>query len=581
MVAPTLDWLEGFEHRADTTGISSGTGIWAALTRAGGTSYIAGRLGGAAIRLVEDGTTATNVRQDIPNSAMRVLAGWFKLPSGAPSVDRSDIITVHNAGGTKVAGVSIRTSGNGSFIEAEAATGTRQQGPAITDTGWHLLELKIDVSGTTWKVDWRVDRVAQTQATQGSHTADVSATIRFGSNTAAHTATVAWDDVIGSVTGTDYDNSTYWPSSSGDLLSKGWIIAISTPSGEGTDVLGTTNQVRNAAGTTSNLYQEVDDWVNGAAAADTTTYVTYASTTQGDAASNYAEVALTDLPSGVAAVWAVVGNAAMTAAGNNADAMIVRVVDSAGTTLSDIVNGDVSNASNLEYYRTNALVTVPANGWLTDFNGCKIRIGLSSDTNPLPRASAVGLQFVYPVIQRTVAQSADAVIQKTATKTHSTDAITQRTGTLTQQADALLKATLTRTQAADAVVKKTLTVTQAADAIIERTASLSQLADAEVLAREAVAHATDAVLLVTEAATQLVDAVALATGVVAQDADAIVLVVGSATQDADAVLVAGVTSVQQQADAVLLVTLVATHDTDARIVSATPTTRRVIVIIGG
>jgi hypothetical protein len=321
---------------------------------------------------------------------MRVFCGWVKITAN-PVVDNATILTINNAAATTVAQLRVRTVANGGLITARATTGVgAQNGPNICDGAWHFVELKLNTSGASAILDWRVDRVAYTQSSNTLASANTDR-INFGSQTAAEDTTTCWDDCIGSVTAADFDNSTYWPSPFFSTTA-GYRIVMANPSAEGTDDTGTNNVVNQAGTQGSTMWQSVDDWITGAADGNTT-YLTYQSTTLGDAASNWAEVLLDDKPVGISEIWAACGLAASISASTTASSMLVRVWDQDGSaSLGDVVPGDISELTT-KYHRL--MLTTPASGWLSAFNNLRIRIGISGDTNPLPRITAVGIQYVH------------------------------------------------------------------------------------------------------------------------------------------------------------------------------------------
>jgi hypothetical protein len=398
---PTLVYLEGFESQVISEATPpSGTGVWQsvnATTPATAFTHVAGRVDGSALHIIEDGVAETDIRADTPATQTFVFHGWFRMPSGAPVLDRSGIMGINSAAGGNMVRVQVRSAANGGTVEMQTGGGTRQTSIDVTDAAWHLLEFEFDSSvvgdGTTWTVDWQVDGTAEPQTSDAGNSATNSVRLFFGSPTATHNAVVEWDDVMVSNTSADYPLT--------DALSAGSdvYVAASNPSGNGDvtqlDVGFPSNAVVNQVPNGTNLYQSIDDWATGVA--DDTTYVTYSSTTTNGAASNYYGSAMDNLPADTADVWGVVGHAACFASATGGDNLTVRVVDSGGTNLGDIVAGDVSETT-LRYFRS-SMLTAPSGGWLTDFDGCQVRIGLSSDTNGNPRCSAVMLQAAVVIAQ--------------------------------------------------------------------------------------------------------------------------------------------------------------------------------------
>lgn len=391
---PTPDVLEGFEHAvADDASVPSGTGLVSSITGTG-FSFVTGFNGGKALRITQPAGTATNWRQDWPTAQFRAFAGRFRLPSGAPSVDESNIFGINSPTGTNMVRGTVRSAANGGFMRMQVGGGTRQTTNIdVTDGEWHLLECMLTSNDVTWNLDWYVDGTHFTDVTDGGNSATDSSRIFFGSATSTHDYTVDWDDVIGSVTGSGSDHPIV---TSALTVGQNYYIFGSNPNADGTPVLNSdspTNSNTIIAEAPGSMFSKVDDW---ATTIDTSTYITYTSTVTGAAAGNYVEVELANLPTGTVDVWGVMGNAACFAAGTGTNNMTVRVVDSSGTQLTDIVAGDVSETS-LRYFR--ALIAAPGSGWFSGFNGVKVRIGFSSDTNALPRCSAVMLQALLVYAQ--------------------------------------------------------------------------------------------------------------------------------------------------------------------------------------
>ncbi len=377
---PTLVEVIGFEARADTQTNPSGSPYWDAVTGSG-LSYVAGRLGGWALKITEDGLAATTARRNIASTTDLIvtLYGWGTTP--LPTTN-SDILSVSTSTGGMVAHFALGTSGN---LRATAGFGTAQVGPVVTDGLPHRLDAHINTNGATWTVDWYVDGVAQTQATVAGTAGTGIARIVFGSSTNAHNATWTWDDCILSVTPADFPMSQFI--GAGQAL---WVQRL-TPNLEGSDHpdIGVPSNAVTLTGAAQG-YQVLDELATGSAAAGT--YVSYTSITTGGAAQNYFEVQLTDKDPLTTEVWAVSGAAACSSAAAGTNNLTVRVMDLTGVAvqLTDIVSGSTNNATAISYYT--ALVSPPPSGWMNGLNNARIRVGISSDTNPLPRCHAVVLE---------------------------------------------------------------------------------------------------------------------------------------------------------------------------------------------
>jgi hypothetical protein len=372
MTAPTLVGVEGFEHQSDNAAAGR---VFSTYNNPTKLSYVAGRLGGYALKVIEDGATATYAERTFAAASKDFdIAGWFKMAAAPASA--SSILRVATAGSTAAI---LQVETDGTLTCRSGATGPNS-GINVCDGAWHLVELKLNTNPNPRTVDWRINGVAQTQATQSVVSATMTL-LQWGSVTAADTATVTWDDMLVSNTAADFDSKN-WTSN--------YAVLASYPNAEGTDVLGTTNAIVNEVGGNTSLYTKVDDLATGAA--NTSDYITYSSITTGDAASNYAEVAMGN--AGGATIWGVDAVGITFAGSAAANVMICRAVDAAGTGIGDFSTGS-TGATTLIY--KHLFLTTPANGWTADFDGCKVRIGFSTDTNPLPRCSAIVFQYAVPV----------------------------------------------------------------------------------------------------------------------------------------------------------------------------------------
>ena len=354
---------------------------------------------------------------------------------------------------------------------------------------------------------------------------------------------------------------------------------------------------------TATRTQSADARISGIAT-DDSDYITYTSTTLGDAASNFAEVTFEDATEPtIWAVQAVVAVESASSTGTNAG--VTRIVDGSGATVVDIFSGDMSEDT------TTTLVKLVPGTWTTSgLNALKARMGFATDTNPLPRWVAVQLQYATPEPTFTISQLTSAIVKKTATRLHSSDAliykrstrvqsanaIVLKTATRTHNTSAIILKTATRTHSTSAIVKKTATVTHSTDAIVKKTTTRVQSADARVLKTDNRSHATSAIILKTATKTHGTDALIYlrSTRVQAADAevqrtqtrtqgvDTFIDIPGFVTQSVDAVIatlartishstdadVQKTTTVAGSADAVVKKTLPVAQDQDAVVLSS-------------
>jgi hypothetical protein len=267
----------------------------------------------------------------------------------------------------------VNTSGQ---LQARITAGGPLQtySPSIADNVYHRLDAHVDSSGTTWTLSWSVDGVAQTDSTEGGHSASDSGRCRVGAQDGSTTGTltIIVDDLVMSATAGDYPIG---PHSVYALL----------PNADGTHNAGT-NTIEDNAGTdivSPNAFPLMDEW-----APNTTDYVQQSAIGTG----NYAEVGFQD--SSDATVWGVEAIAALFSAGTNANSATTRIVDSTNATLVDVYAGDMSETS-LHYRR--AIVPAPGGTWdAGELSGVKARVGFASDVIDVPRWSALMLQYAVP-----------------------------------------------------------------------------------------------------------------------------------------------------------------------------------------
>lgn len=379
---PTLIDLDGHQHGVFATSqAGSGfIGTYDAIGRAAGISLDATIkrhiLQAGTLKIVEDGTTATNVRRTIAAGNKIIVASFYVRCAAAPS-GTSAIFQL--PGPTNNGVVSITSAG---LVQARVQTGTgRNSAASIVDGLWHRIDLKFDASGTTYTLDVQVDGTAITQATLASQTAaDITGWVQ-GSLTNADNATIWLSDAWVSATSGDYPMGEH-------------LCMPLFPTGEGTETLGTTNKIQDEAAGQTNLYQKVDDWLAAAGPPGTSEFVTYASTTLGDAASNFAEFTLSD-PIAAIAVVDVLGIIAGFANGTGADTADTQVLTAHAGTLIDHIGNLIDysgSATVLGYYRQK--LARPAGGWdATKLAAAIVQWGRSTDTNAIPRLKALMLEY--------------------------------------------------------------------------------------------------------------------------------------------------------------------------------------------
>jgi hypothetical protein len=107
------------------------------------------------------------------------------------------------ATGTTATTAQLRYNGAGNW-EGGLSGATFQTGPAMAEGTWYLVETRFDVSATTYKLDWWINGVAQTQATKTAQTIGTVGKARLGMGTAGINMTAYYaHPMYGSCANTD------------------------------------------------------------------------------------------------------------------------------------------------------------------------------------------------------------------------------------------------------------------------------------------------------------------------------------------------------------------------------------------
>ena len=370
---PTLGIIDGLGHQSLST---SGGGIWNTTGATGAFSFdtTIKHDGLCSVKMVQTGASEPILAKNVtPNQNVFVASLRFRVAT-APSVKSAFCRCFAGSTASRTVYFYVNTDGT---ISAQLGGGTERVGPNVADGNWHLLQYRYTSAATPNTCDWRVDEVDQTQTSDGS--GGQVATFRLiGGNGTAGTLTIWVDSFIASYTSGDY------PIASHEVLD---IVAT----GDGTHV-GGTNVIEDDAGTDivtpgyTTAWQKIDEWP----AVDTNDHIRQFAT----GASNYAECTLTDTTA--SAVWDAHGYLAyMSAGASPANAGVARVVLSDGTTVDDILSGDMSETS---IFFASKLLTRPAGGWTpSNFNASLLRVGFSSDAAPVPHWDAILLAVAVPV----------------------------------------------------------------------------------------------------------------------------------------------------------------------------------------
>jgi hypothetical protein len=397
---PTLVEVEGFEHQIKAVNATATMDppLWGVSSDAGNRiSFVTGRDGiGKAMRIAPDGTNQARVQRTLTTpGTLFVHSIYIRLnstPTGANcrcylvSADQIAII------GINTSGAIIATWGGG--------TGpTTVTGPSLTDGLWHRVDIRVNTSPATHTIEWSVDGSAQTNSTTGGVASSNITSFTCGTNQTTSTASFDLDDLVISATTGDH------PLGAHTVYSK-------VPSADGSYAQVGTNIMENAStgvdiSASEPAWSKLDEWpvTTGLNNADSVT-------SKASGATNYAEVTFSARPSyATSTAWGVTAIVAHQSDTVGANTGISRIVDSAGTTLTDIFSGDMSEIT--EHY-TRRIITAPAGGWTTtNLDGVKGRVGFGTLQPGEPEWLALMLQVATPDIPTVNGTASPSVVART------------------------------------------------------------------------------------------------------------------------------------------------------------------------
>lgn len=375
-------FLTGFEYGSTPTQNGSGLAENVTGTPTLVTSPV--HSGVYAMKLTLDGATAQYMRMPITGTPqIGVVRFYLRLnavASAAWPIASFHFLTAAGSGNFEIT--------TGRVLRATIGAGAAQTGPTLTLDQWYCVEGRMNITGTTWTLDWRVDGVDYTQATlSGQATTDSIIYFRFGSSTASlNTGVCFFDDYIYSETSADY------PFGPGKT-------AIIVPVADGTHVAGT-NIMEDQAGADIGVvtaWNLIDDIPMSTA----TTYIRQLAIGTG----NYAEILFGDIQRNdiiVIAAMAVLAYTSETTSANNGGCIISADGFSTSTTvwgapgaLSDYSDGSTSNL----FYKSAKLANVNN---LSAVNNLKARMGYSGDATPDPYWINLAVEVAYYEISNVV-----------------------------------------------------------------------------------------------------------------------------------------------------------------------------------
>lgn len=374
-MAPTLVHVDGFELQLQSNSAfaAGGTALCSITSSTVSTSVV--KHGAASLQIpFLNGTTSRLTRAEPAGRRTYVCSFYVNLAT----LPGSSFLILGQCAGPSSAPTLVYDSASARFGMKWTLGATTYFGPGAVVAGrWYLIDWKFDVSGSTFTQTARCDGNLGTEATLTiAGTAGDITTMQLGTaNTNQGTANVNFDDWIYGTTLADYPYGEHTV----ELLKP---ISDGTHSTTGTNVTNQAGTVIGGAFTTA--YQLVDE-----VPPESTDYIKQIVVASGD----YAEVVFatpTGTPWGATYWCAIEGEAA------NAADLLLRVVNSSGTTLLD-QGGTGAVSGTTRRYSVGYLAGDPT--------GNKGRVGFASDVSPVPRA----LTFVAQAVRPTGVENVDGV----------------------------------------------------------------------------------------------------------------------------------------------------------------------------
>lgn len=369
-------WLTGFEYGVNPNANGGGLATAASGTPTLVTSPV--HTGTYALRLIGDNTTAQYVRKNHTASLQIAVARtYIRIPTGGLPTTAGVLLHWRTTGAV-LCGLQILPSTG----EVKGfVSGTTAGSKTLNLDQWYYVDMRINITTSTWTLDWSVDGVAQTQVTLGSQsTTDSLSAYYMGTLVAANTYTIYFDDTVLSETSADF------PIGAGGT-------EVLVPTSDGTNNAGT-NIIEDNAGTDIGVTPAYDK-INSIPISSTT-YVRQAATGTG----NYAEVNFGDITathSGIIGAQGLLAYTSATTTANRGATIISKDSFSTNTeiwgnptTTQDYSDGSTSNL----FYRSAILVDVNDD---TTVNALKARIGYSGDANPNPYWIDLVVEVAYNI----------------------------------------------------------------------------------------------------------------------------------------------------------------------------------------
>lgn len=318
-----------------------------------------------------------NLQSSVTRWVVRFDLLFVTLPNGI----RTLASTADGLGG-------IRYDPTGTQITAWAGAATTvRAGSFVPQTGiFYQVELLIDHNGTTFTTDWRIDGVAQTQASKSGQSAAAAGTFRFGSNgtgqggNASATAEYYIDNISISFTAADYPTGVHD------------VVAL-YPNADGTHSFNAVTDFKYENTTNMPSTTPTDTWTHLQNPLSLTIGNFLADA--GGASTEYLEWTFADLPDGVLTIDGYTLVLTAHAAGTSSDNFNFKIVDSTGSSPAtgpiDPSEATISQYGNTQSKAADAATTLT----VAIVNSMKLQWGLSTDISPVPFIDGACLEVSY------------------------------------------------------------------------------------------------------------------------------------------------------------------------------------------
>lgn len=367
---PTLLHADGFEFQLFNTNAfaAGGTATYTTVTNAAPDTSIF-RTGAASLAVSPTGAAAGQVQKTIAAGSRTGVASFYiYFPTSLPA---SDALIAHVGGPTATTArpqmYFHQATSKLALAYGSNLTNVSDFGAAISANTWYLVDWKVDISGTTFTQTAQLDGANSATPTKSAQTATDITLFALGStSTTGPAITINYDDWVFGVTLADYPLGAH-------------SVALLKPTSDGTHNAGTNvieaNGGADIDGSTTTAFNLIDE-----VPPENADYIQQSATGSG----NYAEVVFASPPAGTK--WGTTYWCAIEGAAANGSDMLLRVVDSGGSTLLDQGGAGAVSGTTRRY----------SVGYLAgDPTGNKGRVGFATDVSPVPRALTFVAQVAY------------------------------------------------------------------------------------------------------------------------------------------------------------------------------------------